>query len=422
MRMRSAAITAAGAAVVVLAVTVAVVGCSSAARPGAGNSPPHTRSGSRPDLRAGSPQDTLTGVSCASTTACTAVGATYYGHHVAPVVLRWNGLIWSVQHAPNPPAHGGSTLRAVSCSRPDDCIAVGVRGGQNGTLAEHWNGKTWSVTPTPLSHLQPGELSELNAVSCSSPTPCTAVGDGLAATPPAKQVTVAMRWNGKTWARQPTPNSPAAENELSSVSCPTATACTAIGSQGSVVGSRQSAILAAHWDGRAWKLQPVPAPSGGPGRMHAVACASATYCVAAGVNYAAAVNPPQPGGGRQWPVSVVWAGSTWKPAPVPHPQKDAEGAYLFGVDCSAATACTAVGVYTPTTAQGGPTMADRWNGTSWTLQHSATPPGDTADLTSVSCPARRVCIAVGNSGKNAVPEHMLAERWNGSAWALTPTP
>jgi hypothetical protein len=67
-------------------------------------------------------------------------------------------------------------------------------------------------------------------------------------------------------------------------------------------------------------------------------------------------------------------------------------------------------------------MAERWNGTSWILQDSATPPGDTADLTSVSCPASRVCIAVGNSGKNAVPEHMLAERWNGSAWALTPTP
>jgi hypothetical protein len=65
--------------------------------------------------------------------------------------------------------------------------------------------------------------------------------------------------------------------------------------------------------------------------------------VAAGVNYAAGVNPPQPGGGRQWPVSVVWEGSTWKLAPVPHPQKDTEGAYLFGVDCSAATACTAVG-------------------------------------------------------------------------------
>jgi hypothetical protein len=41
-------------------------------------------SGSRPDVPAGYPQDTLTGVSCASTTACTAVGATYYGHQGCP--------------------------------------------------------------------------------------------------------------------------------------------------------------------------------------------------------------------------------------------------------------------------------------------------------------------------------------------------
>ena len=84
MRMRNATITAAGAAGMVLAVTAAVVACSSAARPGGGNSPLHTLSGSRPDMPAAYPQDTLTGESCASTTACTAVGATYYGHYVAP--------------------------------------------------------------------------------------------------------------------------------------------------------------------------------------------------------------------------------------------------------------------------------------------------------------------------------------------------
>jgi hypothetical protein len=213
------------------------------------------------------------------------------------------------------------TFNGASCSAASKCTAVGdyfSSAGWGYMVAEHWNGKTWRVTPTPLSHIESRGVSELNAVSCSAPAACTAVGDGFA-TPAARLVTVAMRWNGKTWVLQRTPNSPTAENELFSVSCSTATACTAIGSRGSVVGSRQSAILAAHWNGRAWKLQPVPAPSGGPGRMHAVACASATYCVAAGVNYAAGVNPPQPGGGRQWPVSVVWKGSTWKLAPVPHP-------------------------------------------------------------------------------------------------------
>ena len=307
-------------------------------------------------------------------------------------------------------------LTGISCARPDDCIAVGKRGGyQEGTLAEHWNGKTWRVMPTPLSHT---EISELNAVSCSSPQACTAVGDHLISRS-ARLVTVVMRWNGKAWAMQSTPSSPG-EGQLFSVSCPAAAACTAIGSLGSAAGAGQAAILAAHWDGRTWTPQPVPAPAGGPGQMHSVACASAKSCVAAGVNYAPGAEGA-PGAGRQWPASVVWNGSTWKLAPVPRPRQAKDGAYLYGVDCSAATACTAAGSYTPGT-EGGPTMAGRWNGTFWSLQDSKTPSGDTAELTSVSCPASRVCIAVGDSGTNARPEHTLAERWNGSAWSLTPTP
>lgn len=374
--------------------------------PGGAGSPSARPAGGGPQQAALNAQYTLTGVSCTSAAACTAVGEIVYAHplHVAPAVLRWNGKTWRLQHAPDPPANGGSKLTAVSCPRPDDCIAVGARGGVQGTLAEHWNGKTWSVQPTPLSHAH----SELNGVACSSPAACTAVGDRLISSE-AKLVTVAMRWNGKTWARQPTPNSQTAENELFSVSCPAATACTAIGSNGLPLGS---ATLAEHWNGRTWKLQPVPKPTGGPGRMRSVACASATSCVAVGVNYA------NQGMARQRPVSVVWNGSTWKLAPVPYPQQ-ATDAELFGVGCSAATACTAVGNYQPGTG-GSRTMADRWNGTSWARQDSATPPGfPIVYLSSVSCPASRVCITIGVEGQQ---HRTLAERWNGSAWALTPTP
>jgi hypothetical protein len=48
------------------------------------------------------------------------------------------------------------------------------------------------------------------------------------------------------------------------VSCPAATACTAIGDLGSAASSGQSAILAAEWDGRTWTLQPVPRPPAVP--------------------------------------------------------------------------------------------------------------------------------------------------------------
>jgi hypothetical protein len=151
--------------------------------------------------------------------------------------------------------------------------------------------------------------------------------------------------------------------------------------------------------------------------MHSVACASASSCVAAGVNYAPGAEG-EPGTGRQWPASVVWNGSTWRLEPVPRPRQAEDGAYLYGVDCSAATACTAVGSYTPGT-EGGPTMAGRWNGTSWSLQDSETPSGHTAELASVSCLASWVCIAVGDSGTT----RGLNTRWpNGGTAPPGPSP
>lgn len=428
MRGWNAVITAAVGAVVI-AVAAACGAGSPAAGPAGSHAAAPASSPATEPAAPKEPQDKLTGVSCASTTACTAVGGAYYGGlEVAPAVLRWNGKTWRMQHAPNPPAYGGSQLNAVSCSRPDDCIAVGARSGPGGTqntLAEHWNGKIWSVQPTPMSHAeatQPHATTELNGVSCSAPSACTAVGDRLVTRPHPKLVTVAMRWNGKTWAVQSTPNSPTGENVLFGVSCP-ATACTAIGSRSVAEGispaAGGSAILAAQSNGRRWKLQPVPAPAGGPGRMQAVACASARDCIAVGANYAAPAGGGEQGAGFQQPVSVVWNGSTWKLAPVPYPQGARHEAWLYGVDCSAGTACTAVGSYSPDPG-GGPAMAmaERWNGTSWTRQDAATPPGDNAQLTAVSCPSSRFCIAVGDTGTDGV----LAERWDGSAWVLTPTP
>jgi hypothetical protein len=64
-------------------------------------------------------------------------------------------------------------------------------------LAEHWNGTTWTVQPTPSPH-----GGDLTSVSCTSAAACTAVGfydagtGGLAA--------LADRWNGTSWAIQRT--------------------------------------------------------------------------------------------------------------------------------------------------------------------------------------------------------------------------
>ena len=91
----------------------------------------------------------LTGVSCSSATACTAVGG-----QDAPaqgLAERWDGRTWSLQHLRLPATAHAITMTAVSCPAANACTAVGFAGTL--TLAEHWNGHSWAIqttqNPTP---------------------------------------------------------------------------------------------------------------------------------------------------------------------------------------------------------------------------------------------------------------------------------
>jgi hypothetical protein len=46
------------------------------------------------------------------------------------------------------------------------------------------------------------------------------------------------------------------------------------------------------------------------------------------------------------------------------------------------------------------TLAERWNGTSWSIQATPNPPGLRAGLSAVTCPSAGVCTAVGLFGKH----------------------
>src|SRR4029077_14269529 len=121
----------------------------------------------------------------------------YYNSSFVSFALAeaWNGTSWSIQKTPQlaPDSH---VLRAVSCTSPSACTAVGSLG--YATLAEVWNGTSWSVQKTP--QLPPGSgLNALTGGSCISARACTAVGDTYDATR-------AEAWNGTSWSIQPTPS------------------------------------------------------------------------------------------------------------------------------------------------------------------------------------------------------------------------
>jgi hypothetical protein len=103
------------------------------------------------------------------------------------------------------------------------------------TLAESWNGTSWSVVNSPSPS---DNLNQLNSVSCVSPVACTAVG--YVSTLSGGYRTLIESWNGTSWSVVSSPNigSATSPNSLEGVSCTSATACTAVGVH--YASSRQS--------------------------------------------------------------------------------------------------------------------------------------------------------------------------------------
>ena len=325
----------------------------------------------------------------------------------APGAAAAPGPGWSVVPTPSPAGATESALFGVACSSAGACTAVGYFQASNRSapLAERWDGTAFSVQPVPRPA---GAVSSiLHGVSCPAATACTAVGASRIFTGGGefRFVPLAERWDGTAWSIQPLPGPGVAA--LYGVSCPAVSDCTAVGAGG-----------AEQWNGSAWSPEPVPSPPGAvPGTVfpRAVSCPAPSACIAVG---SFSVSTSSSSGLR--PLAERWDGSAWSVLPVPTP---AGGGALDGVSCSAATACTAVGGhrFSP---QGLSvlTLAERWNGMVWSIQPTPTPLGaGDAGLSGVSCPAATACTAAGAFG-NPPGSNTLAEHWDGTAWSIQPTP
>jgi len=329
----------------------------------------------------------LGGVSCVSATACTAAGD--YATSGGPgrtLIESWNGTKWSVVPSPNRGgSNGGSVLYGVSCVSATACTVAGAyihtstSGGIDRTLIESWNGTNWSVVPSPNRAGANGG-SVLDGVSCASATACTAVGsDTHTSTSGSIARTLIESWNGTSWSVTPSP-SPGTDSELNSVSCTTATTCTAVGVSTSASGARVT--LAESWNGASWSVMPIPEP-GADSWLEGVSCVSATACTAAGFYYTT-------GGGHHMTLIESWNGASWSVVPSPSP---GTGSLFSGVSCVSATVCSAAGYYNPTGSTRG-TLIETWNGTSWSVVPSPGR-GSHSALDGVSCVSATACSATG---------------------------
>jgi hypothetical protein len=274
----------------------------------------------------------LSAVSCTSPLFCMIVGYGSAAHNssgLGPFAARWNGEQWKVVGNA-----GGQILTSVSCVGSSFCAAVGdtydVQESGNITFGEVWNGKSWSATPTP----SPGTSTNINGVSCISPTSCVAVGVATDADQPTQYSSLALDWNGAIWSQFPSQNGPLLGGEmvLESVAClTTLSSCMAVGWYTPPGSASSDESLVEEWATTGWTIAPSPEASGGSNDFFSVSCAGSSQCVAVG------------GIASVGELVEAWNGSTWTVEPGGDVPGYAQNV-LSGVSCTHKQ-CFAVGLY-----------------------------------------------------------------------------
>jgi hypothetical protein len=335
-----------------------------------------------------------------------------------PTTVSAQTPTWSIANTPNDGTPDGM-LYGVACPGTSTCFGVGywTRGtglsAQIVMLAEARHGTNWATQKLG------GTDGELYAVSCTSVSACTAVGGNF-----DNETILAETRTGNQWKSSSLPNPTGSyAGELDSVSCtktPTA-ACTAVGSydDGGTAQIPFAESEKSGTDGGAWTVSyPPPAPAGASEtELTGVSCTSADHCVAVGWYYDSTV-------GYGFTLAEIWDGSNWTIQTTPNPSNATSGSELESVSCTAADACTAVGEYDPTSGIY-QSLAETWNGTAWSITPTPNPTGSFAtQFSGVSCTWTDACTAVGywENGAGQPNEFTLAEDWNGGSWSLETTP
>lgn len=314
-----------------------------------------------------------------------------------------------------------SDLDSISCASAAHCVAVGdflpldkdsASGDPDGdgqathTLVESSDGPNWIRDPSP--DLGRGG-DQLSSVSCPDADSCFAVGfyipspfSSSATTTPPEYPLIESETRGR-WRAVGSPQAPP-YSALLSVSCPTDSACEAVGytSWGKSDSSSIQSFFIERFDGRSWSLVPLALPADVISDLNAISCPNSSTCVAVGE---VASDPTRPR-----PLILEMNNGVWGTASVP--LAGTGNGELYDVQCPAVGHCTAVGDVTINETDGAPLVLSQ-NGSSWNIDQSALDQGGDGSLTSVSCIDADDCVAAGTSMETA---QRIVARVDGLGW------
>ena len=200
----------------------------------------------------------LDGIACGSISDCVAVGLDGSSYSSTNGGATWTS---------NPTASGTIGFAGISCPTPTVCIAVGSEANGRNATSTNTNGYMMATTDSGTSWKKQfsilGNDTAFNGVDCPTSTVCIAVGDS-----PFRSVMESTD-GGSSWTKEEVP---AAEGNrfYNGVACASANQC-------EVVGSLTPTLMTS--DGANWTKQSLPPTAG---NILAVACSSASACVAVG--------------------------------------------------------------------------------------------------------------------------------------------
>jgi hypothetical protein len=324
-------------------------------------------------------------------------------------------------------------LNGLSCISAKDCVAVGqdlttygpLVETWNGTiswgalLAESWNGRSW--TRTGLPGLSGVDRYELSSVLCPSAGYCVAVG--LHEQTGGRTAGFAELLSAGKWKAYELPGlaNSARNSAIYHVSCLSAASCVAVGSTGNSTtpdGSPANTAVAEFWNGRKWSETTLATPSGSKGAwLYGVSCTRSKTCVAVGGR--------RLDSGKITPLAETWTAATgrWRAA---FPAAAGSEPDLGGVSCVSAGNCLAVGGGDEPTAATS-SFSDSWNGKSWKDEQFPAPLSggrEASEGVEVSCLSATQCIAIADDYIGApatiTAVYGVSALWNGKAWRLVP--
>jgi 5-hydroxyisourate hydrolase-like protein (transthyretin family) len=344
----------------------------------------------------------MVAVDCTSDTFCVAVGPQYShaGETVGPVVEVLAGTTWTAAQLYAPAGDKALRLNSISCPVEGRCYAAGsyfdASKNIEAPIVETLSGGIWRARFPPVgAHAD----AELFSVDCLHVGVCVAVGQASNGNPLVETISASRRWLRSS---APKP-SDAVETRLTSVSCPDAEHCTAVG-----WFRNQSAVyepVAESWALGAWSASLIPAPGGGFDEQEnfSVSCASGDSCTAAGATYYGAF------------ASTLAAGQWSTAAALPAPDSGSD-TRIGAISCQASDACVAVG-----RAQFGNQFAiDETLATgTWTPDVVPMTGPPFTDIQAIDCVSATDCISVGRFSKTVNTSEAFSEirhegQWTGS--------